>query len=523
MTELLSQIPRWTGDQVAQGTIGVLVALAVVLIAGFLVERSAPRARGAVTASLVALTLVSVVAYPRFGRLHGSGSLVHGYEQFHFYLGSKYLREVRYDGLYPATLVAWEEIGRPAAPAKARDVRTYDRIPATELREFGEDVRLRFSDERWAAFKDDLQTSAGSWRTRPATLMTDYSNTGSPAWAMVALVATGTLTPDAGGALTMALSDTVLLSLLFLGTWRVLNLRAACISLCMALLAVRAFGYLGGSILRLDWLFAAASAALLAQRGRHRIAGLLLGYAIASKPFCALFALALGFHMIGRALRERRIPRDAVETVLAAVLGLVAAVAASSVVFGGFDIWTDYWHRVEMILDAPYYKGQYSLRDVGYQLGHDFWGTVTDLTPKRVWSSRNRDPSSMQTGVLWGLRAALVAALGVVAARRDQVTAVGVGGLLIFVMLVSNIYYWQMFLLIGMGWAARCHSDGRSLAIVLALLLFQISTWAQILLDLPVRLQGYQGSLGMVLVIGVVLVAELVPWPGAAARASRSV
>jgi len=59
----------------------------------------------------LALAAAGAAAAVNFGHLHGGKypGTVHVYDMYHYYLGAKYFPELRYDGLYAASVVAAQE------------------------------------------------------------------------------------------------------------------------------------------------------------------------------------------------------------------------------------------------------------------------------------------------------------------------------------------------------------------------------------------------------------------------------
>jgi hypothetical protein len=65
---------------------------------------------------LAVCVLLAGFAYFKFGRL--GGGLVHRWEMFHYYVGSKYHDELGYKRLYSCALVAEADDGVPIAPRR---------------------------------------------------------------------------------------------------------------------------------------------------------------------------------------------------------------------------------------------------------------------------------------------------------------------------------------------------------------------------------------------------------------------
>ena len=451
--------------------LAIVSATTGVLLLAALVEAWRPRARPVFTFLLVLLGITSCLAYPRFGQFRGHHNPIHGHEQYHFYFGSKYLREVRYDGLYLATVQALtEQDGRPPRD-EVRDLHTFDVAPASQVQDQAAQIKARFRPDRWTTFKADVAAAASAIHAPMRSILSDHGNTGSPSWAAFALVFTGSSPLSHLLAIFLAMLDPALMLILLGTAWRVFGLRVAAVAAVLLLMPAHAYSYLGGSILRLDWLFAVGMTACMLGARRYRTAGLFLGYAISSKVFCALIALALGAQLLGTAVRHRRMQREHVQLVAFAVLGLLGSIVVSSLAFGGIDIWTDYARRILQTLHEGYYRSQFSFRDVFVQLRHDIPYALLHPVPHRVWASRV-DLTQTVPGLL-AARLVLVGLLFGLAWRNDEVFALWLGVLAIYVTLSTNMYYWQMFVLLafaaGRRGAPRRH--GLYLALGAALLI----------------------------------------------------
>src|SRR5258708_4154238 len=109
---------------------------------------------------------LGVWTFTFFGEFHDHGVFghvnFHSHDCYHYYFGSKYLKEWGYDGMYVATLGALEEIGREE-PSKAirferiRDLRGSAKfLRRDDFMPLAEAARARFTDERWSSLKKDL-------------------------------------------------------------------------------------------------------------------------------------------------------------------------------------------------------------------------------------------------------------------------------------------------------------------------------------------------------------------------------
>ncbi len=487
-------------DEVAIAKLIILTAAFCCYVALRHLPSAKRRLRCALAIGLVLATTASVLAYFNFGRFQGSWGLVHRWEQFHFYMGSKYLTEIGYDNIYRASIVAVAERTQRFPPGRMRDPISFEivstQIPADEALA----VRARFSPERWKEFQHDLHFFITN-KLPGRKVLIDHGNTGSPAWAIFASGFTELFGANRLAVNIYALLDPVLLLVFFVFARRVFDLPTACAAACICLLAPRAYSYLGGSLLRLDWLFAAGMSLCLLQAGRFKSAGGFLGYAVLSKPFCAVIALALGAHFVYDAIATRRIERDNANLVITAVLVAVAVALFSSLLFG-WEIWPRYVERIDTTLTEGYYNGQFSLRDVVLQ----FAGGDLSPVPKAIAAATTHPSDAL---ILWVARIAVGGALLAMSVRKEPMFSFGTGVFLIFAFLVTNVYYWQMLAL--PIFAATAFREKIKTTIygcgIAGILAFQLAWKA---LGTPFRLDGYIGSYAIACFIATSLLAAFV-------------
>ena len=496
---------------VAVATLVIALCAAAVALGAALLEGRRPAVRRWSTVVFGLLALASAAAYPRFGHLRGPGWIVHSHEQFHFFIGSKYLEEVRYDGLYLATAAAEAEARGGYGDGKVRDLGTFEKRRARDLEGPAEMVKRRFSPERWEAFKADLDVLDHDLRANTRTILTDHGNTGSPSWAAVTALFTATLPLSKDTGAVFALLDPALLLVLFGFAWRAFGARTAFLAAILGFLPVRAWAYLGGSILRLDWLFAVGMTACLFGLRKHRSAGLALAYAISSKPFTAVIALALGVRMLVEARRQRRIVPEHAVVVASAVVGLALWVAVSSAVFGGFEIWRDYVERILITLHEGYYRSQFSLRDVYLQASAHPLTFLFDPTPGKVQASLSGVDIADHTVGFLLVRVVVLGALYWVASRHDVLFSFWIGALSVFVVFVTNMYYWQLWLVLALA-AGRDGAARRNLVYVGLGLLVVGLDWVPAIGNWSKPLQGYFGSFLLAWLVIITVATELFTW-----------
>jgi len=480
---------------VALPKVVVVSALAVLVGASFVLERRSPWRQRLFTVGFAIVLAASILAYFNFGRFRFEGGVVNRWEQYHFFLGSKYLPELRYDGLYDATVAAMFYRYHLPMGYIVRDLTTFELRPAHRSLASVEASRSRFPPERWQEFTDEAVFFFRDFDLPMKLVLRDHGNTGSPAWAAVARLFTARLSASPRSLSWLAFLDVVLLLALSVAMARIFGLRVLCISMSITLLIPRVYDFLGGSILRLDWLLALGAAACLLAVRRPKTAAVFLAYAIASKPFCALFAVSLGLWHVIAWLRRREPVRPLLELTAWTAAALVVIVALSAALLGGPSIWIDYGERIHLNLLEKYYNANYSFRDVVLQLAHGGPRAVLDWTPEEVAASLEEVQARNLAVPLSVARAALLALLVFVLARHDdELFAFGMGAFFVFAVFVTNMYYWQMLLIPAIAFARGYRADLRKTLYLLMCCLFIAVSFLYVRFGYTPHLQGFLGS-----------------------------
>jgi len=492
----------------------LLAAFSLLLLASYLLERSGPRYRRWFTASFTLLALASVAGYFNFGQFRSEGGFVNPWEHFHFFLGSKYLPEVGYDGLYVATLTAIND-RYPGAivDTEVRDLMTFDMNTAILYFDQREAIKSRFTPERWVEFDRDVQLLSFNYQLPMAAILQDHGNTGSPAWAMAARIFTGPFAAGPKVLTAISFLDSILLLVTFGTVWRAFGYRGMCIGLIVAMLTPRGYLFLGGSILRLDWLFALGMAMSFLKLKRYKTSGAFLAWAIASKPFCALFAVTLGFNFLWAAWKTRKIIRDHIAFVVSSVVALVLIVFLSSVTLGGFGIWTNYGQRITANLSEGHYNDNHSFNDVWLQFSNDWKNAIWDWVPEtHVAGLRDAKETRSRPSFIVARVILVLLLLGVTTRHNDEIFAFSMGALCIFVVFVTNTYYWQMLCIPAIVFAQRYRDDIRYFLYLLYLSMFLTGSYLfiQIGAETTRHLQGYFGSIRLFVLCLLMVVVEIV-------------
>lgn len=412
----------------------------------------------------IGLAVIALSAFTNFGEARGGGTMVHTWEQFHFYMGAKYLREVGWFDLYKASLIADREtVNRLRDQKTIREIRNFELIPAEAALLETDRIRAQFSPARWEAFKNDWTT----WARIPMDwngVLNDHGNSNSPAWAIIATPLSNALPVARWAQLVISGLDIFLMVILGWMLLRTFGVKVACVGIVIFSSAPIVFDYLAGSFLRWDWLFAVGMSACFLKRGRHAVAGAFLGYAVATKLFPLFFGVALLFHWGAVWLRERTVDRRWIRFVGGGAAALAVSVLLSSAMLGSPRVWLEYKERVAVAQVEKFYSIQYSLKTVYLQT---VVSSANELRrnwffPNEIKQARSDvDIKDHRTGLFF-VQMLFTVFIAALARKGDEVSALLLGPLLVFTWLVVNMYYWNMLALTAIAFVRR--DNARSVA-----------------------------------------------------------
>ena len=271
-----------------------------------------------------ALVVLAAVGFVNFGFFHVlQRQHIHYWDAFHYFVGAKYLPELGYTRLYEATYVAGRELGAFAGIDRIRDLPTYQARDTRSIDAAA--VRARFTDARWRAFKQDLRffgLRIPDWRR----LFLDHGYNDPPPRALLlhGLVRWMPATPLTLTAVTSL--DYVLIAASLALAVRAFGPLAGGLAAASLLLSFFGrFDYIGGAVLRWDWIAALIAGFAAFARGAGFTAGVLFAYATVARIFPALFMVPLAIKWL--AARRARTSDRTLDRCLGAATLTVAAVA----------------------------------------------------------------------------------------------------------------------------------------------------------------------------------------------------
>jgi hypothetical protein len=296
--------------------------------------------------------------------------LWHRHDQYHYYFGAKYFRELGYDGLYKCTVVAEDEIGKVTqtidgrkvtidlkAEARAADRKIRDLsgdnllVPATYAVDHPAECKDRFSESRWTQFKRDVEFfrfSCSNEKDYWHGMQKDHGYNPPPVWTATGYLVASLHDASTGFMQVLAAIDEVYLLGMFVGVfwafgWRVFAV-AAILWGCQA---SAANSWTIGAFLRQDWLFWFVMAGCFARKRFFKLAGASMVYAGLLRIFPGL--AVLGWLVVAGTylVKHRRMRSDHVQTLIGGTLAAVVLIGGSVALIGR-DSYKQFYSRIEL-------------------------------------------------------------------------------------------------------------------------------------------------------------------------------
>ncbi len=399
------------------------------------------------------LAVLMVLAWANWGALRGNQTMVHQWEQFHFYMGGKYQPEVGWFDLYPAAVLADRETTQVLGNLKEiRDNHTFELVPISTVFADQQRIRAKFSDARWAAFKADWTTmvrGGGDW----GRTLQDHGNSNSPAWAIFGYPIANLLPLNRFNQTLIGLLDIFLMIGMWVFLFRTFDPRPAAAGLFVWAAAPFVFDYLSGSFLRWDWIFCLGLALGMMKRGRYATAGGFFGFAVATKLFPLFFGVALGLRWGLQWWKTRKIDAQWKRFAAGTVAAGLASVIVSSAMLGGLWPWTEYRERIHVAQVEKFYSIQYSLKTVYLQVSESAPGEMIEgiFYPREIKQARMDVEIDNHVVGFFLARVLFTLLVVVLILRADDLQAFTLGPVLVFIWLTVNAYYWNMLGLLALG------------------------------------------------------------------------
>jgi hypothetical protein len=322
-------------------------AVLAVLLTGFFVALAVGRLPAKRVRPLVfGILTASLLGYLNFGFLHlyRDGHAIHYWDAFHYFMGAKYLPELGYSRLYEATFIAGREMGNFRDVTAIRDLTTYELRDVRSID--GAAVHRRFSPERWLAFKRDLLFFGAHIDEWPRPMF-DHGYNDPPARAFLLHGIVRWLPATMATLVVLTSLDYILMAVALAAVWRAFGAIPAALAFASLWLSFFArFDFIGGSILRSDWIAAVMLAMSALARGAGRTAGLFLAYAALARIFPVLLLLPLTVKWVQA--RAQKSPDATLSRCVAVAAGVILAVTGAVWVGQSVSFAEEYLARIRL-------------------------------------------------------------------------------------------------------------------------------------------------------------------------------
>lgn len=271
--------------------------------------------RGMLVAVLVLLAALALWNYVGQGAFR-YGRYFNAYEFYHYYLGSKYAREIGYTNLYNASLVADDETGlKYSNSTKAiRNLETGGYRPVESVLQEKGKYRALFSEARWQEWIQDIrwfkkELATGRWNG----ILRDKGYNASPVWSMLVggIFSNQISTDSERGMQFLALLDLFLIVAAFLCVCWTFGPRVGLLMLVLlGTHYMMHFSHMKGALLRTDFAMSLVIAVCMVKRERYAIAGALVAYSSLARVFPAVYLFGLGAKTFWELVRMAQVAWD---------------------------------------------------------------------------------------------------------------------------------------------------------------------------------------------------------------------
>lgn len=256
--------------------------------------------RGILLASLCICAFLAVGNYiDSFGQWR-YGTFFNAYEFYHYYLGSKYAKEIGYTRLYAASLIADDETDRKYSNPQntIRNLVNGTYISVDDVIKNKDQYKSRFSPERWEEWVKDVRFFKRELTTsRWNNVLRDKGYNATPVWSMLVggFLSNPISTDNRNHMLMLASLDLILIGFTTLVVLYAFGLRPAMFMLILiGTHYMMRFSHMKGAYLRTDFAMCLVLSACMIKLNHYKWAGFFTAYSVLSRVFPAVFLFGPG-------------------------------------------------------------------------------------------------------------------------------------------------------------------------------------------------------------------------------------
>ncbi|MBI4703460.1 MAG: hypothetical protein HY744_20305 [Deltaproteobacteria bacterium] len=441
----------------------------------------------------VVLALAAICAYFN-GFRFGYPPYYHRWDQYHYYMGSKYYRELSYDGLYKCAVVAQDELGLVAyknedGRSSSVDMRKEVRDPDKKVRNLGgdnllmpvrdillhpEQCRDRFTKERWEQYKADVKffrivSGKGYW----LDMQKDHGFNPPPVWTILGKFFGEIHAASVQYNQALATLDLLYLGGMFVALWWAFGWRVFAVgAIFWGCQSSAPFYWTGGALLRQDWLFYTVLSVCCIRKRCFKLAGAALVYSGLLRIFPGLVVLGTLVPVVAHIVKHRRLKREHGQMLLGGTLAAALLVPASLAVTNAHGYQDFYRHTLQVHDQTPLTNhmglqvliAQKALGELCIGSGPKqrcLWGTgkesgrmkytrdnnLTD--PFEIWKRMRNERYAKYRAVAWAIVAATLAFFIPIARRVKLLWIAQCLGQIFIILLSQLTCYYYSFMILG--------------------------------------------------------------------------
>jgi hypothetical protein len=399
-----------------------------------------------------ALAVMAVGAYFRFGDL-GYSQFYHRWEFYHYYMGSKYNREIGYERLYMCTAVAQSELGQTneVRARKLRDLAIDVLAPTQPVLDHPEECKSHFTPERWEAYKRDV-----TWFRNSSNLQywndmqKDHGYNPPPVWTVMGYFL-GSFHPAGDGFFKLlALLDPLFFIGMFTAVYWAFGWRVCTVALIFWGCQLPAeYFWTGGAFMRQDWAFYLVLSGCLIRKRYYALGGAAFAYSTLLRVFPGALIAGWVAVIVAYFWKHKRFAPQHVRLVAG---GLIATVILVSVSIGvaGKSSYKEFWKHINVHNTTPLTNNMGLQTVVSHGLDGRMQVTRDErqVDPFKKWKDMRRERLHAYRFFYAAMVIAIGLALAKVAWRIKSLWIVQALSLGLLVSIVEvTCYYYSMFIL----------------------------------------------------------------------------
>jgi len=427
--------------------------------------------------------VLGFLTYFNFGWFHFP-NFIHGWDTFHYYIGSKYFKELSYERLYECVAIADSEepnLRRRVELRKMTNLRDNLVVTTADILAHPERCKSHFSAARWESFKHDLRyfrTLENPRRWDDA--QTDHGYNGTPVWNIAGTLLSNLAPASRTQILILDSIDCVLVLLLSLLIWWAFGWRTLTVALIVFSTNFPSRWYwTGGSLLRWDWLFWMATSVCLLKKERYFYGGMCLAYSTLLRIFPGFLFVAPFIAFVYHYIKHRQLEKRFLRFFAGAAAAVAILVPVSAVTAGGFGAYPAFVHNTIKHSETPLtnYMGlrtviNYRPSEVGRLMRND---QLVD--PWSRWKDARLKSFREALPLYVGIIICYLALIGLAVRGADPWVTAALSSTLIAFGVELTCYYYSFLIVVALLYAKR-EVAGRWLMAVTAFT--QFIGWAPI-------------------------------------------